>query len=324
MESKRLKIIYTLVLLFVMVLPCSAVAEPRGALIIFHAGSLSAPFEAMEKCFESRYPRVNIFREASGSQKAARKITELGKPCDVMASADYAVIDELLIPQHADWNILFATNQLVLCYTDRSRYADEIDPHNWYEILLREDTAWGHSDPNLDPCGYRSLMVMQLAEKYYNVPGLYKRLTAGRQGRHVRSKSTELISLLESGKIDFVWEYLFIAVQHDLRFVLLPDEINLGNHRYNSFYSHALVKVAGKGPGEFMELRGKSCTYGVTLLKNAPNREAAIAFMTYMLDPQGGLKVLDRMGQPPLIPCSVSAKQMKSRLPEVLQNYVKE
>ena len=28
--------------------------------------------------------------------------------------------------------------------------------------------VFGFSNPNLDPCGYRSLMVMQLAELYYN------------------------------------------------------------------------------------------------------------------------------------------------------------
>jgi len=31
--------------------------------------------------------------------------------------------------------------------------------------------------------GYRSLMVLQLAEKYYNQPGLYARLIANRPGR---------------------------------------------------------------------------------------------------------------------------------------------
>jgi molybdate/tungstate transport system substrate-binding protein len=96
----------------------------------------------------------------------ARMISELGKPADIMASADFKVIDKTLIPGYADWNIRFATNQLVLCYTDKSRYADEVNarttgPTSWPG---KKDVVWGHSDPNLDPCGYRSLMVLQLAE----------------------------------------------------------------------------------------------------------------------------------------------------------------
>ena len=140
--------------------------ETGGTVIIFHAGSLSVPFEEMEKRFESMYPEIDVLREAAGSQKCARMITELEKPCDIMASADYKVIDKLLIPDYAGWNIRFATNQLVLCYTDMSRYADEVNEENWYEVLQYPDVVWGHSDPNLDPCGYRSLMVMQLAEKH--------------------------------------------------------------------------------------------------------------------------------------------------------------
>ena len=33
----------------------------------------------------------------------ARMIAELGKPADIMASADYKVIDKALIPAMADW-----------------------------------------------------------------------------------------------------------------------------------------------------------------------------------------------------------------------------
>lgn len=61
---------------------------------------------------------MDILREGGGSTKMARMISEVGKPADIMASADYTVIDKILIPGFAEWNIRFATNQLVLCYTD--------------------------------------------------------------------------------------------------------------------------------------------------------------------------------------------------------------
>jgi molybdate/tungstate transport system substrate-binding protein len=101
-----------------------------GVLTIFHAGSLSVPFEAMEKEVEHMYPDLDIQREAAGSTASARKISELGKPADIMASADYTVIDKILIPDYATLNIRFATNQLVLCYTDSSRYANEVNSDN--------------------------------------------------------------------------------------------------------------------------------------------------------------------------------------------------
>jgi molybdate/tungstate transport system substrate-binding protein len=323
---KKNNVIKSIVFFFlctVIIFPAfQASAEPAGKLIMFHAGSLSVPFAAMEKAFEAKYPKVDLLREASGSQNAARKVSDLKKPCDIMASADYKVIDKLLIPEFADWNVRFATNQLVLCYTDKSAYAKEVNASNWYEILQKKGVVWGHSDPNLDPCGYRSLMVLQLAETHYKIPGLYDKLIANRPEENIRPKSVELVSLLQTGNMDYAWEYLSVAVQHGLKYIVLPDEINLGNYKFDDTYAESVVKVTGKEPGTFMDIKGQSCTYGVTLIKDAPNREAAIAFLAYMLDPDGGLKVLKDMGQPPFVPCRVPTDEMKKTLPSEIKNLV--
>lgn len=317
-----MKRLWVLVTALAVLFPLYAVAEPQGKLIIFNAGSLTVPFAKMEKIFEAKYPKVDVLREAGGSTKMARMISELKKPADIMASADFKVIDKTLMPDYADWNIRFATNQLVLCYTDKSRFADEVNAENWHKILGREGVIWGHSDPNLDPCGYRSLMVLQLAEKYYNEPGLYDRLIANRPQKNVRPKSVELVSLLKTGNMDYAWEYLSVAVQHDLKYVELPDDINLGNYKFDDSYEQAQVKVTGKKPGTWITRTGQSCTYGITMVKDAPNPEAAEAFLGYLLDPEGGLRILKDMGQPPFIPCRVPTAEMRAKLPESLQKWV--
>ena len=312
-------IVIVLTLLFVStILPANAGEK----VIIFHAGSLTVPLAEMEKAFEAKYPKIDILREGGGSTKMARMISEVGKPADIMASADFTVIDKTLIPNYATWNIRFATNQLVLCYTDKSRFAGEINADNWYEILARKGVVWGHSDPNLDPCGYRSLMVLQLAEIFYKKPGLYDKLLANRPEENVRPKSVELISMLNTGNMDYAWEYLSVAVQQNLKYVKLDDHINLGNYSFDDFYKKATVKVTGKKPGTWITRTGKSCTYGITLIKDAPDREAALAFLNYMLDPEGGLKVLESMGQPPFIPCRVPTAEMYKQLPDILKTRV--
>lgn len=315
-------VVSAMLLLAMLVFASPAGAAPQGKLIIFIAGSLSAPFEKMEKLFEEKYPKVDVLLEAGGSTKMARMISELNKPADIMASADFAVIDKILIPQHADWNVRFATNQLVLCYTDSSKFAGQVSADNWYEILGREGVSWGHSDPNVDPCGYRALMVLQLAEKHYNKQGLNQQLLANRPKENIRSKSVELVSLLKTGNMDYAWEYLSVAVQHGLKYVELPDQINLGNYKYDDFYKQAKVEVSGDEPGKTITRTGESCTYGVTITKSAPNREAALAFMEFMLDPQGGAQILEKMGQPPFVPARVPTKEMKDKLPASIQKLV--
>ena len=317
-----MKFVLVVLLAVGVLFPFSAGAEPQGKLIIFHAGSLTVPFAKMEKIFEAKYPKVDVLREGGGSTKMARMISELHKPADIMSSADFKVIDKTLIPEYAAWNVRFATNQLVLCYTDNSRFANEVNADNWYKILGRKGVIWGHSDPNLDPCGYRSLMVLQLAEIYYKKPGLYDQLIANRPKKNVRPKSVELVSLLKTGNMDYAWEYLSVAVQHDLKYIRLPAQINLGDYKQDGFYKNAKVKVTGKKPGTWMTRTGKSCTYGITMIKDAPNPDAAVAFLGYLMDPSGGLKVLQEMGQPPFIPCRVPTEKMKSQLPSSLQKWV--
>ena len=311
-----------LILCVLICTPLASAGKPSGKVLIFHAGSLTVPFAKMEREFEAKYPKVDIIREPAGSRRCARKIADLKKPCDIMASADYTVIDKMLIPDYADWNIRFATNRLVLCYTDNSKYADKINAQNWYEILAKKDVSWGHSDPNADPCGYRTLMVLQLAEKYYKKPGLYQRLINSRPKENIRPKSVELVVLLQTGNMDYAWEYRSVAVQHGLKFVELPDQINLGNYQYDSFYRKAKVVLTGKKPGTTITKKGKSCTYGITLLKNAPNREAAIAVLKYILSPEKGLKILREMGQPPFMPCRVATQREKDGLPGPLSGLV--
>ncbi len=308
---------------FISCVPGYGEKEISGKVVIFHAGSLSVPFAKIEKAFEQRYPDVDVLRETGGSTKMARLISDVGKPADIMAAADYTVIDDLLIPKFTDWEVRFASNQLVLCYTTKSQHADQINSENWYKILQKNGVIWGQADPNLDPCGYRALMVMQLAEKFYKVHGLYKRLLASRSKAAIRPKSVELISLLKTGNMDYAWEYLSVAVQHGLKYVRLPDEINLGNSKFDNFYRLAKVRVTGKRPGTWIVKRGKSCIYGITILKNAANREAAMAFLKYMLDPRGGLEILKECGQPPIIPCVVGSRQMYKVLPDELKKLVR-
>ncbi|MCK5839029.1 MAG: substrate-binding domain-containing protein, partial [Bacteroidales bacterium] len=148
----------------------------QGELIIFHAGSLSVPFKQIAEAFKESYPGVDIYLESAGSVACARKITDLNRPCDIMASADYQVIDKFLIPGYATWNIKFAGNEMVIAYFENSTFSQEINALNWYDILRRDEPIVGRSDPNQDPCGYRAVLTMKLAEKLYQIPGLAMQL----------------------------------------------------------------------------------------------------------------------------------------------------
>jgi len=295
-------------------------SAPEGKLVIFHAGSLTVPVKALTEAYREKYPRMSFETEASGSNTAARKISELDREADLMMSADYTVIDELLIPDFADWNTQFAQNAMVIAYTDRSAYAEEINSDNWYEFLTRDGVIYGHSDPDADPCGYRTLLLWQLAERYYGIPGLAAKLAAHCPPEHVRPKGMDLVALLQSGDMDYAFEYRSIAVQHGLRFVELPEEINLSAVEHADFYRQATVEIAGKEPGTTMAVMGKPIVYGVTIPRNAPHPDLALGFVKFLLGPRGQA-IMEEQGQPPIAPPVASTG--RDKLPEVLRALVR-
>ncbi len=303
MRNVRQLITYTIVLLVLscMVVSCKNknTSSAENELVIFHAGSLSVPLREISELFQKEHPEIIIKAEASGSRDAARKICDLGRKCDVLASADYRVVEDLLMPNHADFNIRFAFNEMVIAYTNKSRLNSEITPGNWYEILLKEKVAFGRSDPNHDPCGYRTLMVFQLAEKYYKVSSLTRKLQE--KNRYIRPKETDLLALLEAGEIDYLFIYRSVAKQHGLNMIFLPDEINLKSSAFAESYSIATVKLSGKTPGQFIIRKGEAMVYSVTIPKNAANPKAAEAWVGLLLSSRGQA-IMEKNGQPCLKP----------------------
>lgn len=290
----------------------------KEKIVIYHAGSLSVPFGEIEKAFEAKYPEYDVQREASGSRAAARKITDINKPADVMASADYKVIDNLMIPNHAKFNAQFATNEMAIAFTDKAKYADEITAENWTEIFLKDGVKVGHSDPNMDPCGYRSMLVTQLAENYYNTPGLFDKLFGyGDSYQHgeedtnkviVRPKETDLLGLIEAGMYDYLYIYKSVAEQHHLRYLELPEEVSLKSAKFTDQYKKATFQINGKKPGEWITKKGGPMVYGITVAENnnSPvNKKGAVLFVNYVLSEQGQ-KIMTKNGQGVITPAVIT------------------
>lgn len=296
----------------------SQTGKPKE-IIIFHAGSLSVPFSQLKDEYEKINSGVKILLEPAGSLVCARKITELKKPCDIIASADYFVINEFLIPEYVNWSIRFATNEIVIAYTEKSKYSLEIKADNWIDILLKDDVIYSRSDPNSDPCGYRTVFTFMLAEKYYKREGLTDKM-ASKNKDFIRPKEVDLIALIESNAIDYMFQYKSVAIQHGLKYIELPDEINLSDPSKNETYKSVSIDVTGTKPGTKMRVTGDYINYSMTVLDYAPQKNEAIDFMCYILS-EDGLEIFRKNGQDPIIPFS---SEQPDKLPVKLLKYLPE
>jgi molybdate/tungstate transport system substrate-binding protein len=332
-------------------------------LTIYHAGSLYKPFKDLETEFEKTHPRVDVLCESGGSAKMINKAIAREKagelPPDIVASADYKLIPSRLYePDYADWNIAFARNAMVLCYRDNAPGSEDIlsGKRMWYDVLRNDPVKYGYSNPDDDPCGYRTPMVVQLAQRYYydkaakfglkadpNADGLYDVLIPGsehKRGRvggtskarpggsveSVRSKSVELVHLIDSADLDYAFEYRSVAVQHCLNFIELDDHINLSRSSdelpgVEGFYKEAsieIIKEAGPPPTYKTE-KGKPIVYGITIPLHAKNKELAEEFIKLLLSGTGKNIMEVKNGQPFLEPPMCDHPE---RLPALLKDVL--
>ncbi len=290
-----------------------AAAELEGTVVIYHAGSLSIPFAALEKEFETLHPKVDIQRTEGGSTKLIRQIVDLGDKVDIFASADYMPLEQELMPDYASWDALFANNSMVIMYTDQSKYANEITKDNWYEILLKDGVNYGHSNPNDDPCGYRSILSWKLAELKYEKEGLYQQLRDNCPEKNIRPKSVELISLLETGTLDYAFEYESVARQHAaankaFKWVELPKKVNLSDLENAEYYAQVSMETSGATPEDTKTVVGEPIVYGLTMPNSGVNTELAVEFLKFFFDKEQGLKILEDNGQPVLKPIIINGE----------------
>ncbi|MAT41845.1 MAG: tungstate ABC transporter substrate-binding protein WtpA [Anaerolineaceae bacterium] len=326
----------------------------KTPLVVFAAGSLIIPFHELEIAFEKQYPEIDVLAEYHGSIQVMRHVTEMHHQIDVVATADsnlipmlmYAVDDPETGLPYANWYINFGTNRLALAYTDRSNYTEQINRENWAEILSKPDVVFGLSDPRFDAAGYRSLMAFALQEDYLGQYGLFKNMfndqfktpiTLFREDElaliivpeildtnpagHVlmRGASIQLIALLESGDIDYAFEYESVIKQHGLSYLILDDRVNLGSFDAVDLYDNVEVKL------DFQRFQsvdpqfiGEPIRYGITIPTNAIHSDAATLFIEFLLSDTGREILLENQ-QPMFETYSVDGYE---NMPENLKNIL--
>ncbi len=289
---------------------------------VFYATSLTAVLGDMAEKFQRDNPRIRVRLEPSGSQVAARKVAELGMRADIVAVADAGIIGRMMIPRHASWNVVFATNEIVLAHKDHSKFTDEISTQNWPSVLGRPGVRLGRADPDTAPVGYHTLLAWQLAEKSgtYGEAGvnLSARLVGQCPKEHVTHDEAELLTLLEARAIEYAFLFRSTAEDHHLKITALPPDQNLSQPELAAHYASASVEVRMKQGEGRTRIAGGPITYGLTIPAGAPHASEARSFVATLLG-EGGRRMLERRGFRPAKPAWCSPC---TALPDELSSLV--
>lgn len=254
-------------------------------LVVLHAGSLARPLRAAIDSFTAR-TAIPVVTLSAGSVEAARRITELHDVPDLIALADEEVFTELLVPRYVASYWTFARNRMVIAIAPQ-RAGAKVDSTNWFRVLSAPSVEVGRSNPDLDPAGYRALMVLRLAELANRNPWITRAVLARSPARNVRPKSSDLVALLQTGALDYAFLYESSARAAGLRWIELPPAMNLGSDDFAANYARATVRIAGGARGDTIEVRGAPIRYALAVPREAPHPGAARRLEDFLLSAEG-------------------------------------
>jgi molybdate/tungstate transport system substrate-binding protein len=182
-------------------------------------------------------------------------------------------------------------------------------------------------------------MVFQLAELYYEDDSIFETHIQGNtdisvsesEGTYIinsniedlnpntdkisiRDKSVELVSMVQSGGLDYAFEYSSVAKQHELKYLDLPAQIDLSDLAYEDTYNQVKIELTS-GTNT-----GLPIVYGITIPNNAEHPDLAAEFVMYLINEQGQ-QTFEDLGQPPISPPLVNDMD---KAPESLKEYLDE
>jgi molybdate/tungstate transport system substrate-binding protein len=268
----------------------SNAAAAKGLVSVLYAGSLGSLMEKDVGPSFSRATGYGYQGEAKGSLLSANLIKEKLRTPDVFISADPNVNQLLMGKENGDlvrWYATIFGNEIVLGYNPMSRFAPELkqvgtDDTRLYEIIQEKGFILGRGDPELEPKGYRTLFLFDLAEKRYRQPGLAQKVLNNPEHLTKIYPEEQLVARLEAGQLDAGIFYRNEVAEHRLPFIRFPRELNLSEPDLDPDYA-AATYVNPKGA----KYIGSAIVYSIAIPENAHNREGAIELVSFLLSDEG-------------------------------------
>jgi molybdate/tungstate transport system substrate-binding protein len=238
--------------------------------------------------------RFEIYAEGSGSQMVCRKLTELGRTCDLVILADNELVAGML-GGVCSWRVDFATDEMVLAVGARAPNAD-LAEKDWPAALLAAGVKLGRADENQAPLGYRTLLVWKLQEQRGGPAGLGAKLKA--KCAKVLDDAGRLTPLLQAGELDYAFVYRSTCIGHGVRFIALEKAVNLGSADGNYSGAEVTFEKLKAGAKETVTVKGAPICWTLSIPDPAGSGDAG--FANWMLHERAA--VIEKNGLRPMSP----------------------
>ena len=271
------------------------VSNSESPLIVFSADAYVPETNYLLSGYHNASGFSVLNAKGGGSFTDAREISQ-GVPANAFVSVSKSSYNQSYLgSRYSGWAIAFASDQLVLAYSNSTHTAlvnsivkefsaglKANSTQNYtsaYDNLTSGKVKVGISNPSSDPAGLRGWISLEIAGKLY--AGNETKFTSSIIANGGVSNSTsaaELVTPLTTGNIQFLFIYKSVAVSDGLPYMELSNYTNFGNASMDGFYSSFSYSTA-TGPAS-----GSPILLLVTSLAgNGPDTAASLNFTVFVV-----------------------------------------
>jgi molybdate/tungstate transport system substrate-binding protein len=260
----------------------------RKNLHLLVSDALAGLFGKLNREFSKENPDIDISISTAPESLLGNKIQSGKGNIDFIAATDYKTLqEEVLVKKTGNFLTIFATDEIVIAWSKQSSLSDKITMDNWQWIFAHKEIVFGHSNSKSDVCGLRTTLLWGLADKYYrkkvNDQTFLEWMTSPLRKKIVRPSVLQLLPLLTTGTVDYVFIYRSLAEQHNLPYILLRPQINLGEWKYQKIYKKVRID----------EQKGEVICFAFTIPKSAQNKTSSGKLGNFLLSDTGSKLLME-------------------------------
>ena len=159
-------------------------------------------------------PPLRMRLEPGDDGLARRKLLELEQRADLVVVRDATSLQPVRSQKKIGSPTLFATDEIVLAHKDHSAFTDKVSTATFAQVLRQPVVRLGCANPATADVGAHAQQAWGLA----GAPDLAARCDAAQ----LVPGEPELVALLESRAVDYVFLHRSIAESHHLKVTAVP------------------------------------------------------------------------------------------------------
>jgi molybdate/tungstate transport system substrate-binding protein len=257
----------------------AAYAEPKGEIKIIYPENIQFLVEKFKDGFQKQNPEVTIILQKGAGPAQVQQLYSGNETADVLILSDDRMARSSIQTLYQSAPTDFMSDEIAIIAGKNAKYFDELTMRYWNTFLLRPDVKVGIPDANQSYAAARVPLVWKLAETWVHQMSLYESLTAKLKSSEPHSST---ISALQSGTLDYAFDYATQGKQNGLRVFRLLKYYSLGDPSLANFYKSAVVETDQK-----KLIYGEPIIYSIGCIKKSKNLTTAQAFTDYVAGSEG-------------------------------------